>query len=379
MKAIFCLLAFIILFTLICSNNNINNHTSSKIVTTQLIANMVVYVAQFNVGNPSMGWSRAINQVSDITWISSVVYKNIQSKTLTRLEDKTETNGELHSDIVSFIDDKSFNDFHYFYINNRKSPKPTLGWLGMAFRFKNKDFSLVHQLKKHNFIDHLSYTFSVEEGMMHFGGVPNHVINNKKSGKCKVNPSQTKWSCNLSKVSVGKLRYDNPYESYFQSLEEKILAPKDFIIDYVHSNLKSYIKSKHCFVGDLVTELYIHCNSDIVKSLPDLSFTFDNHTYTLNPKEQYKEYGRLASWSIQYNNDSMSWVFGTIFLRHFDAVFDYEDASVTFYNKDKISLNSIEGDYLRIWIGVCLFSLIIGCIVQLHIKFNLLKASLIVH
>lgn len=113
------------------------------------------------------------------------------------------------------IDSKNNSDIrvkiNYVYIDHEFLN--SLDSFSFAYQIE-EEFSVVHQLYNNKYIAQRAFGFSLNETgrelLLHYGGLPKEVTQNKKKFSCKVNKNYPTWGCNLNKVSFS----DNKYPSY---------------------------------------------------------------------------------------------------------------------------------------------------------------------
>lgn len=295
-----------------------------------------------------------INQKLQYTWTSSKVsIQKFQDKIVGH-QMKTINNNELNATEYRKVielnkEDDALLNFNFFHINTLDTKIEETGGFGFAFKFNNYKYSLVHQLKKENMIDHLSYAIlpkKTNKGNFYFGGIPNELTKDVDVTKCKVNPDYITWGCNMTNVVFGDLKatdintlpnYVNIHYAYFQSGIKNTRVPGDFLDFLAKTVLFSLIESKKCLY-----ETEIICAVNSIKSIPLFNYVFEGRlalvfdwNYLFECSNQY------CTFTLEKNEESDEWVFGTGFFGKYGMLFDYEDESISFYTKkDYVMLNN---------------------------------------
>lgn len=290
--------------------------------------------------------------LDSILHLSSLSIQGITPKTIfhSTFKKNIEITVQEIFDIIEFkyTNTTSHAYFSYYATDSKNEIKSKLG---MGAKFNDTTFSIIHQLKQYNFIDYLSFAFHpldihsinapqfgipYSNGKMIIGDIP--IIQEDNYGFCKINSTQSKWSCKLKSISIGNsFIYVNNDDtiSYFQSNTFRINTPKDFMLFLKNKVFHDYINRDICEFQFLDTEyLYtfdlIKCNCQYVSEMPMMSFTFGNFVFSIKMSSLFLHSGKFCeSLFVSYNKDE--WVFGTAFVDKYITMFDYEREDVIFY------------------------------------------------
>jgi hypothetical protein len=245
-----------------------------------------------------------------------------------------------------------------------------VGGIGLAYKFADEKYSLIHQLKEKNIINHLSYGFipsllintyekneneninetllnnKNKDGIVFFGGIPKNYIFNKYRYNCKLTEKYNFWSCELSHVFIGDINKNNNSENiyfennnyaYFNAAEMRILAPRDFIIFLKINYFQNELLDGDCKYYMYGTYIF-ECKCELRDKFPNISFIFNNYKYTFTSSELFKDYGGgLCHFLIQDNSlRHNNFLFGAPFMSKVISNFDYETKYITFYSPNKL-------------------------------------------
>ena len=221
--------------------------------------------------------------------------------------------------------------------------KPTIP---LAFKFQNESFSFTHNLLHNKKIQTSQFALDYFHKQIHFGGVPFDIINGKYSYKMKVNEQYNTWGLNLKYVYIGNLYnytflYNNHNQySFFDSINEEINVPEEFIDFIKNVWLKSYIEKNICFYFENRKIKKFECNCSITKSLPSrFYFVFDKREISLPIQVLFENISlqnekiqkcKLKLINYQRGDGKMNnyWSFGNIFLRNFITIFHYDEKTI---------------------------------------------------
>lgn len=286
----------------------------------------------------------------DALYQSSQSVQSIYPKTIINPIFKIETTVDEITDLFEFheITNEINASLTYYAIQSKNNIKSSLG---MSSRFNNTLFSIIHQLKKASLIDYLSFSFHPLDanpsntpqigifyslGKMLIGDIP--IEQNDGYGFCKINNTESKWSCELKAVSIGNIyTYVNNdhFVSYFQTNTFRIETPMDFMRSIINDFLKDYIDKDICEYipmnqGYMYSFDSIKCVCQYLNEMPKISITLGNYIYMMNMSSMFISYGKFCqSIFVSYNKNE--WVLGTAFIDKYITMFDYEKQSVILY------------------------------------------------
>ena len=366
-----------------------------KIIYFPIELNFNAFYANIYIGEPERKVLLPLDQEFQILWADSGGYRSENSVT-SNLINETKIhfrkfynfNGYTISDKICLrnnIDIKTneiinktnniiLEDFWLIVVGYIRGYDNRVGGIGLAYKFEDEKYSLIHQLKQRNLITHLNYGFipsslinSIDidgninnntenknkDGLVFFGGVPKNYINNKYRYNCKVTEKYNFWSCELPYIYIGEINKYNNSENlyftnnnyaYFNAAERRILAPKDFM---------SFLKINY-FLDDLNNQnckyyMYGHnhlfeCKCEIKDKFPNISFIIGSYKYTFTSSELFMNYGGgFCQFVIQENHlRENNFLIGTPFLHKFISNFDYETKYISFYSEKQLEQIDLE-------------------------------------
>ena len=319
-----------------------------------------------------------VNTFHSFTLIENKLINKYNNKDLQRT-DTLDLDSALP--VVDTKEDIMFNDIkmsfkQYIYIGHTWYPDQGVG---LGFKFKNEEYSFIHQLYKNKHIERLIFAFHFDEnkygGSVLFGGVPNDINDyNKYKGNCKVDDNFSSWGCNVTNIKIKDFNIELNNYATFHSTFYGICYSK-MLFKLFSDILKEQIKDNICGLfneGEGINS-FIMCDRDfLTQSNLTLEVSFNNLIINL-PIVKLFERGasqdRLVS--IVYSNPSVyysnyDFVFGSHFFKLFNyTVFDYENKEINMYS-NSISINMIEAHSFSI---IKTFYLITSVILLLFISY----------
>lgn len=333
-----------------------------------------------------------INNKLNFTWIGQKDYKSLDSKTAKTNGINMINVGAEKYNALDIIDNILLSDSipsipYRFYEAPVQSYIVKDSGFAFAYKFDNEDFSIVHQLKKNNITDYLSFTVSPFEkdennhGLIYFGKVPNEVIKGKHMGKCKVNDKYSSWYCTLKSVNIGNKKFYNKNNMAISTINGDIIIPKEFfnfleseILDIKNDKCKVVTESKQNSSSFICISSYVYEFKGVVDfiigdyklSLP-LHKLFGCNSFQLC--QSYFEYRPSIEDGL--------WIIGYSFFINYITTFDYEKGEIIFYSKELLEKvdnneNLETGIYTKsiyFSIIICLYIILIsGCCILIIYK-----------
>lgn len=242
---------------------------------------------------------------------------------------------------IKFDDEVSINA--PFYIS-RNSVRYEAEGIGLAYKFQNESFSIIHQLYNNKHIEHMLFAFSAIKnvGTFYLGGIPSQDLSSfKEQGKCKVDDKSNEWRCQLSKMSFEhySVQLNTPamfvstFRSFFTS---DILF--DFMTHYVLKDSLSTICQEKITTESYLK--YIKCTKEIMKNNNIVIFEFDNVKMEFKVSEMFEEF--MGSYLSLFESNPYplfkgQTIFGIHFINTFNyTIFDYENKQISFYSDTRL-------------------------------------------
>ena len=324
--------------------------TDPKLLSIELKPNFGAYYAELSLGNPPQTIYHGLDQGLTVTWTDVFKYSPSKSSTHQIIKQGDLKFQHLHlygnevKDSMHFPNNQTLPNFTFYTIKDSRGYNSRVGGFGLAHKFTDYKYSLVHQLHNEGLITKRSFAFvppsSTNNGMFYIGGIPSNETHNKLISKCKVAGSYANWACKLSYIFMGDISYvyDNIYYhnddyAFFQSAESRILVPHKFIQYLETHTLKQHLES-----GDCIKELYgmnqrFQCNCKVKETFPKMSFVFDSVAYTLTNEDLFVvDHGDVCNLGMVSNHiRKNNWIFGTKLIGKFISEFDFDEKEVRFY------------------------------------------------
>ena len=242
---------------------------------------------------------------------------------------------------IKFDDEISINA--PFYIS-RNSVRYEAEGIGLAYKFQDESFSIIHQLYNNKYIDHMLFAFSVLKnvGTFYLGGIPSQDLSSYKGqGRCKVDDKSNEWRCQLSKMSFERYSvivnkpamFMSTFRSFFTS---DILF--DFMTHYVLRDSLSTICQEKITTESYLK--YLKCTKEIMKNNNTVTFEFDNIKMEFKVYEMFEEF--MGSYLSLFESNPYplfkgQTIFGIHFINTFNyTIFDYENKQISFYSDTRL-------------------------------------------
>ena len=224
-----------------------------------------------------------------------------------------------------------------------------------------KDYNLIYQLKKNNYIQSYSFTIIFEDenkGKILIGGIPHEYDDqNYFSGAFRytnlcVTSHTHYWEFTIEHIYCNNEIIENNKVGHF-SMDYGVLIGTNHYKDIIYKQFfNEKIESKICKMNSTKKEhfFYLNCNENLdITKFPSLKFESKilNYTFELNYTDLFKKendgsYSFLIIFDIYMNTD---WVLGIPFFKKYQFIFDQDREIIGFYiyklNNNNISLSEI--------------------------------------
>ena len=329
-------------------------------------------------GTPPQKVKLEINMEIDHSWVSHFNFREnsktkevISNNETLYFRNKRSVQASKISDKTVIIENEDRNitiDFILYHLNYKVSLDSEA--IGFAYKYKDNSMSLVHNLYRNKYIDKFSFGFAIikDQGFIYFGNLPENIIKDSYETKIKVDNSQNKWGVKLLKIGG----YYNTDYAYFNSGNELILAPYDYLSFIENVLLKDYLANKTCQrnIDESTREyvkIYYSCDCNYIRYIKGFDLIIDGHRFELNNEDLFTTFYRDCRFVIEHKTSYPNqWVLGAHFMRKYKILFDYEESTITFYTDKPLKKNyysTIVSIYIFISITMLLISLIM-CITK---------------
>lgn len=232
---------------------------------------------------------------------------------------------------ISFDESPIIIDSFNFYYINRVNNK-IYDTIGFSFQTENETFSLIHQLKKNNYIDRLSFGFVPDKefnarGTIYFGSIPEGLIFNKQNVTCEI---KNNWGCNINEVIFKKKTF-NPSNNY-SILDTKtpfIIVEPRFFEFLEEEYFKEYLANSTCYYK---SGYFCHC--DLIDYYPTISIILNGYQFKLEKFDLFSKEFKICQFMITNNTKDDTWILGTNFIKKYITVFDYETKTLSFFGEN---------------------------------------------
>ena len=337
-----------------------------------------------------------INTTLDLSYKSNFYYNRYNSESFQNLTDFNkyyESNTHSCFALENFkIQQKQYNQLKF--ILNKDTTEDLLDqnclYIGLLMTNPNtdsdfKDYNFIDQLKQKNYIDKYTWSLIFENNnilenkqKLIIGGYPHELFPEKyhssqlKKTYSLFNKNMMKWELQFEKITC-KNENGNIFNSEYSkvTLNPFILYIKgsEDLLSFLLTNFfEKYVTQKICHLYDIdyYTAIYCDKNNFQIEKFPnlnlvskDLDFVFELN-YTDLFKEKDEKYYFLIVFDEYY--DKNTWVFGNIFFRKYQLIFDTDSKMIGFYdtNLEKKEEKNNEKTNLSIWFWIGI--IILACL-----------------
>ena len=230
------------------------------------------------------------------------------------------------------------------------------------------------------------------DGLFIIGILPHKYDNNFDEGNYKSTLTENKgylysWDIKFFEIyfydeNNQKIKVNNFYQGELDIENNYIISTKEYFNLIKAKYFDKYINKKICSIEIVETEknfydmnnnFYEVISCDIhsftekeMKKFPDLNFYHlkYNYTFTFNYKELFINYNNRIFFLIQSSkNKENYWVFGKLFMKNYQFIFDSNKRTINYYIKQLNSLNRnnpFNYNYLIFFLITIIISILIG-------------------
>lgn len=321
------------------------------------------YYLDLNIGKKSYEHSLQININNNFTWLSRWDFRHHVGDTgrmvkeiniiITECEGLDE--GLQYEDDLIFNDDFRIKNFNFYIFNRTRYFMYEMG-LGLGFGFLDERFSIVHHLYNMHKISKKQFTIrniKTLEIELVIGEPPSLLKHWKYEGRIPVQRDKRGWVSRLENVYINNVPFRLDIDFSFNNVKAPYILSKKLFDFFVGVYLKEEIEKKVCRVDNEVSDhKMIFCDGAKKKELQNVKFEFFGIKVAIHPEELFHCERICRSYFSYDESDPDFNGFGMNFLNKFgEIVFDYEDASVTFYS-DESGLGEKRTDFYIVYIYI---------------------------
>ena len=301
----------------------------------------------------------------------SITYSQLDSEIFKPREDDF-FEGKKSKDNI-YLNDIKIENFKF--ILSTKQNYEESGAIGLKFsshsseKEKLKGFNLISQLKEKEQIDNYYFSFKFKnkdknKGELIIGEAP-HEYDSYYNKEKFVNSNLMKsdydirWYIKFSEVKIGNESYSKTDICDINLSIGLIEGPFSF----KHKIKKKFFKREGCIEENDSKFSYFSCEKKVnIKEFQDLTFTLQNKEmkFTLTYEDLFIEKNGKYYFIILFNIDVNMWRFGYLFLKKYQAVFNTDKQTVSWYNEPEKKVNIVS-----ILLIICIiFAIIIGLLLS---------------
>lgn len=245
-----------------------------------------------------------------------------------------------------------------------------------GYQIRDESFSPIFQLKKAKLIDKMAFGLSFADAFhayMHFGGFPSYLTQSQYSAKCPINNKMPYWGCPMSKMYMsnqdGSINRDFNFDVnefvFFQTTHDNILAPISFMEKLKVNYFNQFLDSGECQYNNDANYFTFSCKCHELFLEENINFIFNGISFSLPIKSFFHNiYGKkreeYCDFLIKGHNRDQ-WEFGTVFLKRYTTLFDYENKEILFYSYTPFHIDKTYDDKskmkLFIMVGIMILNL----------------------
>ena len=285
-----------------------------------------------------------INTDLPFSWTCQGDYNYTESKTGVYIKNETVEIRNKKYNSMKFSDTLSnkartlrLNNFKFYRVEIYSYYFENSG-VGFGLNFLHQEDSLIHQMYSNGLIPRRAFSFaSLDSGLYTFlGGLPKGHNLRQNAGKCRVEKDQKSWNCYMNSITINKEVFPINNFVVVHSAKEYInVSP--MLYHYINETLlDNFYKSKDCRYKVGMFKGIILCKEGILKSLPSITFDFDNFYFNIPMKAIFLcgfDHTEYCEGEIEIKEKEF--VLGYHFLKFFNySLFDYETKTVEFYSEN---------------------------------------------
>ena len=242
---------------------------------------------------------------------------------------------QVFEDFFTFKD--SLIHFHNLYYNYLFS-NFYMDTFPLGYNITDNNFSIIHYLKKQDFIEHLGFGF--HKGVngkisLYFGNFSDEVLKGQKFvHSCKIPNDYNNWGCKLKRVIINAYIYNNEDKMHFQSNDENFQAPVKFM-DFLNKTLfLPYLKNGSCYTNETQKFGILMCKPYVTYFFPEVIFEIGNYRFNFSHKTLFHE-SNANDWPffIRKNlKNPKEWEIGNMFLANYLTFFSFDKNEILFYS-----------------------------------------------
>lgn len=337
----------------------------------------------------------SINTEAEYTYLENYAFKDkagdstVNVKSIVFDVNKTELRGIEYKDEIKITKaDTYFNytildNFHFIVLDDNISSFVSSS-LAFAIKPKDETYSLVHLLKKQNYINKLQFSIYSNrtgiKGHIFFGDVNQKIIEENNylyNTELKVKGDKNVWDVKFSHIFIGDISnknlLTNSNGAYISTTTKYIQVPLndfDFIIE---KYVQKLIDDKDCAI-DPYGRHFISCHCEAKDKMGNITFIIQGHKYVFNGGDLLYKSTELCTFGFIVNEKSNDWILGVTFLWKYYTTFDYENSKIVIYSQEPLEeykIKNIEMMYYLMYVintFICIGLIVLGTYLVMNRK-----------
>lgn len=246
--------------------------------------------------------------------------------------------------------------------------------LSFSYKFFKEEYSLIDWLYKNKKIPHKSFSLvnsGYKKGTLFFGGIPQKIKDKFFNFTCDVEKQYHTWGCKIDKIIFNKEEIINDKQMILSATDRRIKVPKYFAKILNETYFYKHEKNKTCEFMKAMAYSFWKCDIKSTEFFPKIIFVINGYTLSISENLLYRIQANRKYFLIEENFvDPNVWQFGIPLFTAYHTLFDYENSTLTFYDRYPFIKYEKENNLISKFsigtIGVLVFGLIIIFSVKLR-------------
>ena len=345
-----------------------------------------LYALQLSIGYPMHNFLLLVDTSSKYTWVRGTnctfcaytdnIYDEEASISVIHQDEipyttMIDVKGSISGNIL--YDDIKINNFYATKIeilvaSEDEYQESADGVLSLKYPKEENDVrNIINKLYLSDYIKKKVLYFNFKDEMsanLMIGSIPNYInTNNKLYSTCHINENNKNWNCLITHLLL-----DDNYNFYqgnvidafaiFSTGLEKIYAPKNILDLFINNYFMKFpnYKEESCMIKILSGIHQIYCLRSFLNIKgPSVHFIMNGYAYRVPYEDLFDDvytdsYNSYKLFKIEfYETEKNEWLFGTVFLRQYEVVFDADNKVMGFYGDNKYDFTKYTNEKYEVY------------------------------